>query len=511
MAIGGSIGIGLFVGIGSRLSQAGPLSLFLGYLFWGVFFVWPCNLAVAEVCAYLPIRGSIFELAARYVDPALGFAMGWIYFYSGVMLVCTEYSAVATVMQYWNTSINPSLWVAIAGLVCFTLNVVAVKYFGESEFVMASTKVLLLVGLVMVTLVTMCGGNPRGDAYGFRYWTGGNAMHAYYTEGSAGRFLGFWSVVTYAAFTIAGPDMIALAAGEIQNPRHTIPRVAKLVFYRLVGFYVVGVFAVGIICSSRDPRLLGAMESGAPGAAASPWVIGIENLGIGGLPHLINFLILLSGWSCGNAYLYSSSRTLYALARDGQAPKFLTYCTKSGVPIYCVITVTLLSCITFLVSSNSAIQVFDWFVGLTTTGLVMSYTCMIWVFIGWYRARKAQPDVVPDSSLHYRMPFAPYSAYFGMFLGMVMMFFIGWDTFVPFSVQGFITSYFAVAFGPSMFLFWKFLKGTKFVDPREADLVTGKREVDEECKIWEDGGIEVNEKKRLQGMNVVRRTWERIW
>lgn len=103
-------------------------------------------------------------------------------------------------------------------------------------------------------------------------------------------------MVIYAAFTIAGPDMLAISAGEIQNPRHTIPRTAKLIFYRLVGFYVIGVLAVGILCSSRDERLLGAIEDGSAGAAASPWVIGIQNLGIEGLPSLINFLILLSGW-----------------------------------------------------------------------------------------------------------------------------------------------------------------------------------------------------------------------
>jgi len=180
---------------------------------------------------------------------------------------------------------------------------------------MASTKVLLLFGLCLVTLVTMCGGNPQKKAYGFTNWGNGNAMHPYYAEGATGRFLGWWEVVIYAAFTIAGPDMIALAAGEIQNPRRTIPRVAKLIFYRLVGFYVVGVLCVGIICSSRDPGLLGAIKNSEPGAAASPWVVGIKNLGISGLPDLINAMILLSGWSCGNAYLYSSSRTLYSLAK----------------------------------------------------------------------------------------------------------------------------------------------------------------------------------------------------
>lgn len=189
---------------------------------------------------------------------------------------------------------------------------------------MAGTKVLMLFGLCFLTLITMSGGNPAKDAYGFRNWSGGNYMHAYYTTGNTGNFLAWWEVVIYAAFTIAGPDMIALAAGEIQNPRRTIPRVAKLIFYRLVGFYVVGVLCVGILCSSRDEGLLSAIDNGEPGAAASPWVVGIRNLGITALPDIINALIMLSGWSCGNAYLYSSSRTLYGLAK-GMSPYIFLY------------------------------------------------------------------------------------------------------------------------------------------------------------------------------------------
>ena len=126
MAIGGSIGTGLFVGIGGKLSQSGPLSLVLGYLLWGLLFVWPCNLVVAEMCAYLPVRGSIFELASRFVDPALGFAMGWTYFYAGVMLVCVEYSAIATVMGYWS-DLNAAVWIVMGMVVCVGLNVLAVK------------------------------------------------------------------------------------------------------------------------------------------------------------------------------------------------------------------------------------------------------------------------------------------------------------------------------------------------------------------------------------------------
>ncbi|KAF2758911.1 AAT family amino acid transporter [Pseudovirgaria hyperparasitica] len=509
MAIGGSIGTGLFVGIGSSLSNAGPLSLLLGYLFWGILFVWPCNLCVAEMCAWLPVRGTIFELASRYVDPAMGFALGWTYFFAGTMLMCTEYSAVATVIGYWAPEVNPAVWVAMAMVVCITLNVVAVKWYGESEFIMASTKILLLVGLILLTFITMLGGNPKGDRYGFRSWTNGNAMHAYYTSGATGRFLGFWSVVRYAAFTVAGPDLISLAAGEIRNPRRTIPRVARLVFYRLVGFYVIGVLAVGIICSSRDTRLLNALDAGTSGSAASPWVIGIENLSISGLPGLINALILLSGWSCGNAYLYSASRTLYSLARDAQAPRLFKKCTAAGVPVFAVTAVSLLACMTFLVASDSAITVLFWFINLTTIALILTYTGMLVTFVCWHRALRAQN--ISRSILPYRAPLAPYSAYLAIGVGCTVMLFIGFDVFEPWSTQGFITSYFGLAFGVVMFVGWKVVKCTHFVTAQKADVWSGKKEIDEECHEWEAGGIEENERRRLAGMTFLMRTWESMW
>lgn len=509
MAIGGSIGVGVWVGIGSVLMRAGPLSLILGYLFWGLVFIWPLYLSVAEMITYLPIRGTLFELAARYVDPALGFAMGWTYFFAGLMLLCTEYSAVATLMQYWLPDVNAAVWVAMAMAICILLNVVAVRWYGESEFYMASTKIFLLIFLVMITLVTMCGGNPKGDAYGFRNWKTADVMIEYVDEGNTGRFLGFWSVCLYAAFTIAGPDLIVIAAGEIANPRHTIPRVAKLIFYRIIAFYVLGVLCVGIICSATDSGLRDAIDGDGVGAAASPWVIGIHNLGIKGLPDFINALILLSAWSCGNAFLYASSRTLYGLARDHQAPKFLLYCNKSGVPIYSVATVSLLSCITFLCASNKASDVFYWFVDLTTTALIATYVMMLIVYFGWYRACKAQG--LDRNTLPYKTPFAPFTPAVALVLGLLALIFVGFDVFKPFSVRGFITSYFAIAFAVFTFVFWKIVKRTKFVSPADADLISGKAEVDAECRIWEEGGVEEREKERLAQLGFIQRTWEKMW
>ncbi|CAG8952585.1 hypothetical protein HYFRA_00009691 [Hymenoscyphus fraxineus] len=504
MALGGSIGTGLFVGIGGVLSTSGPLSLVLGYLFYCITFIWPCNLVVGEMATYLPIRGSIFEFAKRYVDEAFGFALGWTYFYTAAMLLCAELSAVATVISFWDSETNPAAWVALSLAVMIVLNIIAVKWYGESEFVMASTKILLIVGLIALTFVTMVGGNPKHDAYGFRYWKNGNHIHAYWTDGALGNFLGWWRVVLYAAFSVAGPDLLALAAGEIQNPRRQIPRVAKRAFYRIAGFYVVGVFAVGILCSSRDQRLISALADGHSGAAASPWVIGIQNLGIEGLPSFINFLILLSAWSCGNAYLYAASRTLYSLALDGQAPQIFRKCTKSGVPLYTVAVPSLLGCLAFMVASSSSVEVFGWFVSLSTIGFVLTYTGYIVTFIGWYRALNAQG--ISRDTLPWKAPFMPYFAYWAIGTGCVTIFFSGWNTFKPFDVQGFITSYFGVGFSAFMYTLWKILKRTKAVNPAEADLVTGKAEVDEECRHWDE-----NPGKERAEMTRMEKIWDSCW
>lgn len=434
---------------------------------------------------------------------------GWVYFYAGVMLVCVEYSAIATIMSYWTTSVNPAVWITMGMVVCIILNIVAVEWYGESEFIMASTKVLLIIGLVLLTFITMVGGNPKHDAYGFRHWTDG-VMYEYYTDGPTGRFLGLFSVMVYAAFSLAGPDLPSLAAGEIQNPRYTIPRVCKMIFWRIVGFYVIGTLAVSIICDSHDPDLISAIENDSSGAAASPWVIGIKRLNIHGLPDLINLLILFSGWSCGNAYVYASSRTLYSLAKDGQAPKFLLKCTKAGVPIYCVFTVSLLTCITYLAADTSSVEVFYWFIDLTTCGLVLTYTCMVVVFLFWYRALRAQ-NIDRHAYLPWVAPLMPYWAILAVIVGGSVTLFNGFNVFSPWDTQGFITSYFAIGFFIVMFVFWKIWHKTKFVNPAEADIVSGKAEVDAECRIWEDGGWEERRRAELAEMHWARRWWEKMW
>jgi amino acid transporter len=218
----------------------------------------------------------------------------------------------------------------------------AVKWYGETEFWAALGKMLLIIGLIIYTFVAMLGkflfstahykhiliptlgGNPLGDRYGFRYWNEPGAFAELYYEGNLGRFLGFLQCLIMASFTIAGPDYVAMAAGESENPREVMPRAFNAVFYRLTFFFVLGSLAVGINVPYNDPELIAAFENEEPGAAASPYVVSMNRLRIQVLPDIVNALVLASAFSAGNSYVYCASRSLFGLALEGKAPKILT-------------------------------------------------------------------------------------------------------------------------------------------------------------------------------------------
>ena len=201
--------------------------------------------------------------------------------------------------------------------------------YGEAEFCFASIKIVTIVGLILLALVVDLGGGPTHDRLGFRFWKNPGAMNQYIsTSPNTGRFLGLFSTFVNAAFSYGGVEMVAVAAGEAENPRKNIPKAVRRVFWRILFFYILGTLAIGVLVPSNDPNLLDAAANGASNAAQSPWVIAINRAGIPALPSIINAVILTSASSSANAFLYTGSRYMYALAQNGQAPKFLLRCSK---------------------------------------------------------------------------------------------------------------------------------------------------------------------------------------
>lgn len=157
-----------------------------------------------------------------------------------------------------------------------------------------------------------------------------------------------------------------------------------------------------------------------------------------------------------------------------------------------------------MVTSNSALEVFFWFVDLTTCGNVIFNTGLCWVYIGWYRAVKKQN--LDRNKLPYKAPFAPWAAYWGLFFGFIIVVFVGFDRWKPFDVRGFVTSYFGVAYALILSVVWTLVKKDRFVEPKSADIWSEKDEIDAEGRHWEEISEEEH-KAKLSEMNIVARTW----
>lgn len=438
-----------------------------------------CLLGLAEMVIYLPISSPFIRFAGRYVDEAFGVAAGYNFFVFEAALVPFEITACNMIINYWSDVIPVSGVIVIVLVLYILLNVFAVQWYGESEFWLALSKVLLSIGLILFTFIVMLGGNPKGDRFGFRYWNEPGAFAEYYKTGDLGRWLGFLACLIQASFTIAGPDYVSMAAGEAANPRGVLPRTYNGIFYRLTAFFVLGVLCIGILVPYNDPTLAEAFAKGLPGAAASPYVVAMDRLGIPILPHIVNAMILLAAFSAGNSYVYCASRSLYGLALDGKAPRLFTKCTKRGVPIYCVTVVMLIALLAFLQVSNSASVVLDWFVNLVTASQLINFSVVTFTYTRFRKAMIAQG--IPRESLPYKSWWQPYTAYVALVSTTVMTFVGGYTVFLPgnWDIPTFLFSYTMIGVFPVLYFGWKIVHRTQVKKPEEVDLLTGLDEIDE--------------------------------
>ncbi|WEW56682.1 hypothetical protein PRK78_002130 [Emydomyces testavorans] len=476
IALGGTIGTGLFLGIGRALTQGGPLSILLGYTITGLS-IFGMMMSLGEMATWLPLPGAIPQFCARYVDPAMGFAVGWNNWYLCSITLCVEISAASVIIQFWQGAvhINVAAWISMIIVLVLLLNIFAVSIYGEAEFIFASIKIVTIVGLLILALIIDLGG-VDGDRRGFRYWKNPGAMNTYKGTGDKGRFLGWFSTLVNAAFSFAGVELVACAAGEAANPRRNIPKAVRRVFWRILFFYVLGALAIGVLVPYNDKNLLTAQETNAPGGAASPWVIAVRRAGIRALPSIINAVILTSASSSANAFLYTGSRYLYALAQNRQAPRFLLKCSRTGVPIYCVLITACVSSITYLSCTAGSNVVFVWFQNLTTIASLFTWCSICVTYIKFHAALKAQG--VDRNTLVFKSPFQPYIAWISLVYFSIIIIFNGFYAFIPFHARSFITAYIGIPIFFGLYAFWKLFKWTSVVPAAEADIYTGKAALD---------------------------------
>ncbi|PLB36300.1 amino acid permease/ SLC12A domain-containing protein [Aspergillus candidus] len=486
-AVGGAIGTSLFVQMGAVLPKGGPAGLFLGFIVYGTVIL--CvNQCFAEMVCYLPIPCPYVRLASHWVDEAFGLAMGYNFFLNMALGIPYEIVAINVLLTYWTDEVPVAAVVAACIVLYAGLNILTVRYFGISEFYLSIFKIFLMLALMLYTFITMLGGNPQGDRYGFRYWNDPGAFVSYLVPGDAGRFCGLLACMIQASFTMVGPEYISMAAAEAERPRSVMGKAYSAFVWRLMFFFLGGALCMGIVLPYDDPTLKARLESGSGTGAASPYVISMTNFRIRGVPSLVNALIMTSVFSAGNNLVFSGSRLLYGMALDGQAPSILAHCNKRGLPYIAVGVTMVFSALGFLQVSSSSAQVLDWLVSVLTASYLLNYfgTCITYLhFHASLRRNGIDRAALPYKG---RLP-QPFAAWYAVFGTGIMTLVLGFDLFFPghWELAGFFLNYTMIGFFIVCFVTWKVFKRTKYVWPGTADLSFNglKQEID----AYEEGYV----------------------
>ena len=426
--------------------------------------------ALGEMSTLIPTSGSFIAFAARFFDPSLSFTAGLNYSISYALSFASELSACAVIVEYWKTSVPTVAWITIFFVPSIFVLTTHVSIYGESEVYMSIIKIIAFFGLVIVSLIITLGGAPKGDRIGFKYWNESPFVQFDDVKGTGGRFLGFLSAFVNAIYTYSGSESIVLVAGETKNPVREIPSVVKKVLWRILFFYILGIFLITLIVSCKDNQLMS--DSG--DASASPFVVAINNAGIEVLPHIINVVILISAWSSGNSYLYSAIRTIYSMALSNRMPKIFKRVAPWGLPYTSAIACILLGALAYLSVSSSSYQSLEWLIALTSQGAVLNWAAICLTHIRFRRGLKFQGYSPND--LPYKSKFGVSLSYFGMFVSFFIAFVQGFEVFITdqWDTSTFFSNYISLLIFFGGWIIWKLIKRTKLIPLEQMDFDSGR-------------------------------------
>ena len=409
IAIGGSIGTGLFLASGATIANAGPGGALLAYALIGVM-IYFLMTSLGELATHNPTSGAFFTYGTKYVSNGFGFALGWNYWYNWAITVAFELVAVQFIMKFWFPDIPGFYWSALFLAVVFGINALTVKGFGESEFFFSLIKVLAIIIFIIIGIVMIAKIMLTPEAATFSNWTKGEAPFV-------GGFSALIGVAMIAGFSFQGTEMVGVAAGESKDPKKTIPIAIKQIFWRILLLYIVCIFIIGTLIAYDDPRLLQAASD--ENIALSPFTLLYEQAGFAFAASVMNAVILTAILSAGNSGMYSSTRMLFDMAKNRSAPKVFSKLDTRGVPMNALYATTAIAALCFLTTFIGEEQVFNWLLNMSG---MCGFIVWLGIAISHYRFRKgylAQGYKLED--LAYRAKFFPFAPWFAFILCAIVV------------------------------------------------------------------------------------------
>lgn len=381
IAIGGTLGTGLFIGLGFSLAS-GPGALLIGFLLVGTSMFCVVQSA-AELSCQFPVSGSYATHVSRFIDESVGFTVATNYALAWLISFPSELIGCAMTIGYWNNSVNPAVWVAIFYVFIMFLNMFSVRGFAETEFFLSVIKIIAIIIFIIIGIVLITGGGPESDGYiGTKYW---------HNPGSFAKpvFKNLCNTFVSAAFSFGGSELVLLTSTESKNVA-AISRAAKGTFWRIAIFYITTVVIIGCLVPYTDERLLSGSSS--EDVSASPFVIALSNSGsMGGrVAHFMNFVILIAVLSVCNSCVYASSRIIQALGASGQLPSACAYIDRKGRPLVGIAICGVFGLLGFLIACDKEGEVFTWLFALCSISSFFTWFCICFSHLRFRMALRAQ-------------------------------------------------------------------------------------------------------------------------
>ncbi|KAB8311020.1 MULTISPECIES: amino acid permease [Rahnella] len=458
IAIGGSIGTGLFVASGATVSQAGPGGALLSYALIGIM-VYFLMTSLGELAAFMPVSGSFSTYGSRYVEEGFGFALGWNYWYNWAVTIAVDLVASQLVMNYWFPDTPGWIWSALFLGLIFLLNYISVRGFGEAEYWFSLIKVVTVIIFIAVGVLMITGIMRGAETAGWHNWTIGDAPFA-------GGFASMIGVAMIVGFSFQGTELIGVAAGESENPGKNIPRAVRQVFWRILLFYILAILVISLIIPYTDPSLL---RNEVGDISVSPFTLVFRNAGLLSAAAVMNAVILTAVLSAGNSGMYASTRMLFTLASEGKAPRIFAKLSKGGVPRNALYATTIVAALCFLSSMFGNQTVYLWL--LNTSGMT-GFIAWLGIAVSHYRFRRGYVSQGLDlKKLPYLSGFFPFGPVFAFVLCLIITLGQNYQAFLKDTIDwgGVAATYIGLPLFLIIWFGYKLTKGTKVVKYSEME------------------------------------------
>ncbi|MEH6940839.1 amino acid permease [Bacillus sp. JJ722] len=397
IALGGTIGVGLFMGSSSTIQWTGP-SVLLAYAISGVFIFFIMR-AMGEMLYLEPSTGSFATFGHKYIHPLAGYVTAWSNWFQWVIVGMSEIIAVGTYMHYWYPDLPAWIPGIIAMVILGAANLISVKSFGEFEFWFALIKIVTIVLMIVAGFgLIFFGIGNGGDAIGLsNLWENGGFF--------AGGWSGFFFALSLVVAAYQGVELLGITAGEAKDPQKTLTKAIQSTIWRILIFYIGAIFVIVTVYPWDQLDSIG-----------SPFVATFAKVGITAAAGIINFVVITAAMSGCNSGIYSAGRMLYTLGMNGQAPKFFTKLTHNGVPLlgtFGVLVGLLLGVIlSFIAPENLFVHVYS---ASVLPGMVPWFV----ILISQIRFRKIKGAEMENHP--FKMPFAPVTNYLTIFFLIMVL------------------------------------------------------------------------------------------